>query len=151
MEQLAQRVEAPTTPIEAVSKPEVKVDTTTSDITEKPLSEGYIKELFSLGESASHFDMPSLTKEIDEFILSEIERQGLEKSHKSYEEIIQGYLDKLRLPDGVDNYTKVEKVAELVRINRKLIEAMTEKETLLNSDPTKMSSAQLKRYIKENL
>ena len=152
-EQLAQRVETPvetpTTPQEEVSAKEPQTTTTTADITEKPLEMGYLKELFKLGESAEHFKMPDLIKEIDDFIISEVDRQGLVKNHKSYEEIIDGYLDKLKLPDNVDEYTKVEKVAEYVRIVKKMTEAMLEREELLNSDPANMSSAQLKRFIKE--
>ena len=122
--------------------------TTVSGESKQPL-DGYIKELFEMGEAQNHFNMPSLIHEIDIFVRSEIERQGLKSDKKSYEEIIHGYEKRLNLPEEIDVYTRTEKIVSLIRIDAKLINAIKEKEELLNGDVTKMSSSQIKRYLKE--
>lgn len=149
METLAQRVvETPETPPAKTPKKEA---TNFVEITEAPLGKGYIKELLKLGESAGHFEMPKLTAEIDGFILSEIERQGFESNKKSYEDMVDEFMKKINLSDTADNYTKVEKLAELVRINKKLVDAMLEREAFMEKDPSEMTSSQLRRFIKEKL
>lgn len=125
-----------------------KVTDNTPDKIEKPLNEEpYLPELWNIGDARDHFEMPALIKEINDFVLETIERDKLEPTRKSYEEIIQKYEKRLRLPNNVDIYTRTEKVAELIRIDRKLIEAVRSREALLNSDPTKMTSEQLKKYL----
>lgn len=152
-EVLAQRVvETPTEPVESGTAG--KVTDTTPETVEKPieaLEKPYLYDLFKMGEAYTHFDMEKLTTEIDGYVKSEIERQGMELTRKAYQEIIDSYLTRLKLPEGIDLYTKTEKVASLMRINCKLLETLKEKEEFLKSDPTKMSSAQLKRYINETL
>jgi hypothetical protein len=135
-------------PVTQDDKEPIKVNPSAPE-SEPILEPEYVKNFLELGETSQHFEMPSLIKEIDQFVLSEIDRQGLEKNHKSYEEIINGYLKDLKLPENIDHYTKIEKLNSLMRINKKMIEAMVEKENLMKSDPTQMSSTQLKRYINE--
>ena len=141
-EQLAQRVET-----EIIIEPKIEPkeeggkDTSfTPEVTEIPS----IKSLWQMGEASEHFEMPTLIKEIDDFVLGEM---GESRDKTKYEQIIQRYLNKLKLPEDVDLYTKTEKVAELMRIDKKLLDASEEREKLLNSDPTKMTSKQLRRYI----
>lgn len=149
LETLAQRAqETVTEPVESGTPG--KVVDTTPDHVEKPLEaleKPYLTEIFGMGEAYSHFDMESLTNEIDGYVKSEMERQGMESSRKSYQEVIDSYLDRLKLPDNVSVYAKTEKVASLMRINCKLLETLKEKEDFLKSDPTTMSSSQLRRYI----
>lgn len=147
--------------VDKIIVPQASVDAPDEDLTsegadtstshkesERPLEMGYIKDLWQMGEASSHFKMPELTKEIDAFVLEQIEREGFVKNHKSYEEIIQRYEKKLGLPDDVNIYTRTERVAELMRIDAKLYAALKEKEEFTKKDPMKMTSAELKRYMK---
>jgi len=165
-------MESPKT--EPVSKTETKVDTTIFRTQVKPQeakeevntprstdipdfspeyskppieAEPYIETLWELGEEKEHFEMPSLLTEINEFVLSEIERNKMDKNHEAYEEVLNNYLKRLKLPDNVDIYTKTERVAELMRIDKKLLDNLRDKEALMNADPTKLNSNQLKKYI----
>lgn len=135
-------------PVEQDDKEPIKVNQSAPE-SEPILEPEYVKNFLELGETAQHFEMPSLIKEIDEFVLSEIDRQGLEKNRKSYEEIVNGYLKDLKLPENIDHYTKIEKLNSLMRINKKMIEAMLEKEELMTKDITKLSSKQLRDRINE--
>lgn len=140
----------PVRPAEAPAEEKVsgeKVDQSVSfETTEKPLEmEPYIKELWKVGEASEHFEMPTLLKEINEFVLSEIERNKMEKNRKSYEEIVENYEKKLNLPDGVDIYTKTENILELMKIDMKLLQAVKDKEELLAKPITDLTSAQLKK------
>lgn len=135
-------------PITQDDKEPIKVNPSAPE-SEPILEPEYVKDFLELGETSQHFEMPSLIKEIDQFVLSEINRQGLEKNRKSYEEIVNGYLKDLKLPQNIDHYTKVEKLNSLMRINKKMIEAMVEKEELMTKDITKLSSKQLRDRINE--
>lgn len=133
---------------ETVEKIEPADEVNSFKETTKPpsiMGEPYVIDLFELGEAKNHFEMPSLLKEIDQFVMSEIERNKLDDSAKSYKEIIDHYLTKLNLPDNVDVYTKTEKVLELMKINKKLLDAAKEKEELLAKPVTELSSTQLKK------
>lgn len=148
-ESLAERVvEAHTSPQNEVVEEKV---TTTSEVVEKPLEVAeYIKDLWKVGEASNHFNMPQLLSEINTFVLSEIERNKMTSNRDSYKEIIAGYEKRLHLPENLDVYTRVEKVAELIKIDAKLLQALKDKEDLLNGDPTQMSATQLKKYLNLN-
>jgi hypothetical protein len=122
---------------------------TTHEHTEKPpsLEENFYTKLLELGEAANHFQMPELTKEINDFILSEIKRQDLEDTKEVYQEILDKYKDRTRLPEGTDVYSLTEQIAEHIRIDRKLIEAMIAKAELEKKPINELSSKQLKIRI----
>jgi len=107
----------------------------------------YLEEMLELGEAAGHFEMPELIAEINDFVLSEFERNKMEDTTKSYKEVVNHYLKKLDLPEGTMIYTKVEKLADLMRIDKKLIEAQKEKERIMTADITDLTSRQLKQRI----
>jgi len=118
--------------------------------TEKPptlMESPYLEEMLELGEAAGHFEMPELIAEINDFVLSEFERNKMEDTTKSYKEVVNHYLKKLDLPEGTMIYTKVEKLADLMRIDKKLIEAQKEKERIMTADITDLTSRQLKQRI----
>lgn len=153
-EELATRVEPLPVVEEAVSLPAGKVTEVSIEPVEKPLEaleKPYLTELLRMGEAYNHFDMTALTKEIDSFVKSEIERQGMAEGRASYEEIVNSYIDRLKLPDNLSIYAKTEKLAGLMRINCILLETIKEKEDFLKLDPLTMSSSQLKRYITGSL
>ncbi len=121
---------------------------TTPEISVKPPSlteEPYLVGMLKLDFSKDHFEMPQLIAEANEFILSEIKRYRLKDSSESYEQIINKYLKKL--PDTLDDYTKIEQLIDLIRIDKKLIEAMNEKDRIMNADITDLSSSQIKRRL----
>jgi len=125
----------------------------TPEFTEKPpsLVENHFCEMFDINEAKTHFEMPILLKEINDFVLGEMKRRNLDDTNKSYEEIINHYLDKLKLPDDIDQYTRTEKVHELMMIDAKLIKAMLEKEELLKKPIEELSSKQLRARIEGTL
>lgn len=152
METIAQRVEPvnqdAVSPVEKTSTPETTY--ATHETIEKPpslLEVPYLAEMFSLGEAKDHFEMPSLIAEINSFVLSEFERQNLDDNAESYEEVVNHYLKKLNLPDGIDVYTRVENLVELMRIDAKLLRLAKEKEDLLKKDISELNSSQLKARI----
>ena len=144
-EAIAQRiVEAPV----VAQEPRSDVKHPTIGTTEKTLDEApYIKELFKMGEASGHFEMPKLIGEINEFVLSEIDRQHLKHDRETYEDIVNGFVKRLNIPEGLDLYAKTERLAELIRIQKKLINDMLEREELLKKDPSEMTSAQLRQVI----
>lgn len=147
MSELAQRAE---TPVIQDETPAGKIDDTSYGENEKPLEiSEHIKELWKIGDASEHFEMPVLIKEIDDFILSEIKRDGKELNYKSYEEILSKYEKKLNLPENIDIYTKTELLNELIRIDKKLIEAMLEKEELEKKPIEELTSKQLRKRIEE--
>lgn len=134
-------------PVETTPRQETTQFTSTEP-TEQPLEVSpYIKDLWKLGEAAEHFEMPSLIEEINSFVLSEIARNHLESNQDSYKQIVEQYEKRLKLPEGIDVYTKTEKIAELMRIDAKLLKLAEEKEELLKKDITELTSQQLKRRI----
>jgi hypothetical protein len=142
-------VETPTSPSDARNDDEPKV--IVSEHTEKPptlMESPYLEVMLELGEAAGQFEMPTLIAEINEFILSEFKRSKMEDTTESYQEIVNHYLKKLDLPKEIMIYTKVEKLHDLMMINKKLIEAQREKEELLAKPIEQLSSRQLAERIK---
>lgn len=147
-ESIAQRVEpvveTPTSP----SEPRKTDGPTlvTHEIAERPPSlqeKPYINKMFQLGEAAGHFEMPTLLKEINEFVLSKGD------DIKTYEKVVNEYLERLHLPENIDVYTKVEKLHELMMIDKKLLDAAKAKEELLAKPITELTSSQLRKRIQD--
>ena len=110
----------------------------------------YLKEVLEIDSDAYNtFDVKPLSEEIDEFIRSEVERQKLKDTSESYKSVLDNLLKTIGLPEDINLYDKLDKIVRLVRIHKKLLDATREKEELLNSDPTKLSSSKLKELIKE--
>jgi len=135
-------------PTEIEEPQKISTDIHPTTIGEKPLEKRqYIAELLEIGEASNQFKMPNLIKEIDSFVLDEIRSNKLELSKESYKEIIDGFIKKLNISDKLDVYTKIERLASLIRIQKKLIEAAKEREELLATPAEEMTSKQLKEYI----
>ena len=115
-----------------------EVDIKPSEMVEvrgKPMLVEMIENLdFAFGQ----FDTKEQSLEIDEFINSEIERLKLKDDKESYKKILDKYLNKYS-----DVYSALEDLIKKIRIDKKIIEASKEKEELLNSDPTTLSSTKL--------
>ena len=141
--------ETPTSPQEGIS-PSREAYHTAEHIEQPPSirSEPYIVEMLELGEAANHFKMPELIQKINEYVLSEFERNEMSDTVDSYKEIIENYLDRLKLPDGIDVYTKIERLAEIIRIDKKLLDAAKAKEELLQKPIEQLDADQLKEMIK---
>ncbi len=138
--------EDPTSPAEQRDPNEPSI--VSSEQTEKPpsiLETPFLVEMLEIGEAKDHFEMPALIKEINEFVLSEFERLKLEDTSDSYKEIVEKYTKKL--PENLDNYALVERLVDLVKIDKKLIEAMKEKDRIMNADIIELSSSQLRKRI----
>lgn len=150
MEAIAPRVITPVQQVNNDTDAPAEQLTSTKHI-EKPLEAGYIEDLWGVGEASGHFKMPELLKSIDEYVLEQIEYHKLDKSRKSFEEIVKRYEDKLNLPENIDIYTKTERIAELMKIDKKMYDAIKEKQALLEKDPTEMTAAELRKYVKERL
>lgn len=123
--------------------PEVEAQSSPDPIEYKPseMKEPYIIEIIEgLKFAKDQFEMPALLKEINDFILTQTDDK------KSYEEVINKYLKRLNI-DKADIYTKIEQLAELIRIDRRLIEAAKAKEELLRKPIEELTSRQLEERI----
>jgi hypothetical protein len=153
-EVLATRVEPQEPAKPDNSAPAGKVTEVTPEAVEKPLEaleKPYLNDLLSLGEAYNHFKMKDLVAETDEAIKEELAYKEVKLSREAYKELIDTYLKKLDLPEGISLYTQVEKLHQLVSINRKLLQATKEKQEFMAMNPADMSSTQLKRYISTTL
>jgi len=110
----------------------------------------YLVDLFEMKDVYNQFNMKELSDEINDFILSEIKRQNLKDTKESYQNIVKSYLSKLKMSNDVDIYTRIERITDLMKIDKKLIEAAKEKEDLLTADITDLTSAQLKKRLEIN-
>ena len=149
-EQIAQRIETSEPVVAPLQSTEVKETENVFDTVVKPpsiMEQPYLVKMFELGMAKDHFEMPTLIKEVNDFVMSELKRQNLDDNVKSYEEIVNHYLKKLNLPENIDVYTKVEKLIELMRIDKKLLDATREKEELLKKPITELTSKQLEARI----
>lgn len=150
---LATRVTEPVVEVKENDTPGIVTDTTL-EATEKPLEvldKPFVTELLELGESLNHFDMKKLSNEIDGYVKEELSFKDIKLSRESYKELVDSYLSRLKLPDGVSVYTKVEQLHKLLGINCKLLQAAKEKQEFLQMSPSDMTSVQLKRYLNETI
>jgi hypothetical protein len=150
MEELAQR--AVETPVETTEEVHGQVTETSGNASERPLAllgRPYLTDMFEMGDAYKHFEMEFLTDSINDFVLTELDRTKVPQTKENYQKMIDNYLGKLHLPDDIDIYAKVEKLHDLVKVNRKLVEAVEEKKRLMSMDITDMNSSQLRRYIEE--
>ena len=134
---------------EPVKKPTETI--TISEIKEQPpsISEPYITKLLEIEEAKDHFEMPKLLGEINEFVLSEMKRNHLKDTNEAYKGVIDQYLSHLKLPQEIDIYTKVEQLNEIMMIDKKLIEAMLEKEAMFKKPIGELTSTQLLKRIND--
>jgi len=147
-ESLAQRIEPEVEPeveIKPTKKPTEEI--ITPETVEKPpsISDPYINKLLNIGEAKDHFEMPRLITEINDFVLSEMKRKGLEDTNEVYKEIV----DKYKIPKDLDIYTYIERLNSLMMIDKKLINAMIEKEELKKKPIEELTSYQLRQRIEE--
>jgi hypothetical protein len=136
--------DAPHTPA-----PEVERQVATDPVEYLPseMKESYLIELIEgLKFAKDHFEMPSLIKEINDFILSETK-----DNKESYKKVVDEYIKKLHLPYKMDIYTKIEKLAEIMRIDKKLIEMAKTRDELLKKPIEELTSKQLMERINAKL
>jgi DNA-binding transcriptional regulator GbsR (MarR family) len=105
----------------------------------------YFADIFELGDAYHHFDMESHTHEIDSFINSEIKRKELDDTKANYKKVLDELYRNVKPTDNV--YTNTEKLLEFIRIQRKLLEVIKEKEEFEKKPLELMNSKELKRYI----
>lgn len=142
----------PVKPVEAPApepKPEKGIETTTPEYTEKPASlhDNLIRELLEINDD--HFNIPEDSKFLNEFILEEIKRQELEDTRENFKKILDDLIKRTNTPDGLDIYSKLERLSKFAKIQQKLINLAKEKEELLKKPIEEMTAKQLKQYIEE--
>lgn len=106
-----------------------------------------VLELIGGTSAYEHFDMTLLTREVDRYIIEDMERKGLQDMRAEYQNLVDEALKKLDLPDGTDVYTMIEKLVRHFRIQHKLYTALREREELMQKDPADMTSTQLRHYL----
>jgi len=108
----------------------------------------YLTEVLEIDkEIYNTFDIKPQSEEIDDFLRSEVKRNNLKDDKETYKNLVEKYLKKINISEDSDIYTKVEKLSEYLKIQKKLLEGIDERDRLLNSDPMELSSSQLKKYI----
>ena len=130
-------------PPEIVAEKENLPPSVYAEIKHRPL----MVDLLGYREQLNHFEVKAQSEEIDNFLREEITRLALEDTQKAYNDLLKEYLKKAQINKNMDIYTKIERLLDFVRIQRKLIEAVKEKEDLLKADIKDLNSAQLKRLI----
>jgi len=131
------------TPPEIVSEQENLPPSVYAEIKHHPL----MVDLLDYKDQLNHFEVKAQSEEIDNFLREEMTRNGLQDTKETYDDLLTDYLKKARIDQKMDIYTKIERLLEFIRIQRKLIEAVKEKEDLLKADIADLNSAQLKRLI----
>lgn len=114
----------------------------TPETTERPasLSDPLITKLLEIRDD--HFNIPEDTKYINDYIISEIKRRGMDDNESSYKELLKS------IDNDEDNiYNKLKKMTEIVRAKNKAISIVKEREDLMKKDPKDMTANELKRYI----
>lgn len=131
----------PTTPEETSLPPSLRLEAK-----QLPL----IVDLLGAKPYYDTFDVKALSEKIDTYVNSEISRRELKDTEESYKSVIDEVTKKLNLPEDATVYSKLEKLVEYLRINQKMLDAITEKQELLTADPMSLSSAQLKKRLELN-
>jgi hypothetical protein len=104
----------------------------------------YLCDLMELNDEYTHFDMKSKSDFIDEYILSKVD------SKTEYKEMFENLLDKAKA-DKESVYKQVEDLFDFLKIQKKLEDALKEKEEFEKRDPLTMKSAELKRWINSRI
>jgi hypothetical protein len=108
----------------------------------KPL----LYDILDLREIYNTFDVKKETKEVDKFILSEMERLHLEDTDKNYEKVYIKIIKNLSL-DSKDRYDILAKICEYIKIQEKIRASIQEREELLKKDPSELTAEQIKKQI----
>lgn len=95
------------------------------------------------------FDVEPKSKDIDEYINSEVKRQGLKDSRESYQKVVEAIEKKLGVTEESDLYTKLDKIAEYARIQQKLQAAIKEHEELMAADPLTLPVNKMRKVLQE--
>ena len=150
------REQTPETPVEAVSsftKPEHEevsyekaeiLPSERQELEKMPL----LASLWDLGSIYNTFDIKPLTREIDLSIIETMQAKKMKDTESSYKEVLDGYLKQLKLPEEMNIYTKLEQLAKIMRVDRKLKDSLKERDELLTADLDKLSSTKIKQLLK---
>ena len=140
--------EPATSPVEQRNEPNpIPVTFTTEERPAEISNVPKVVTVLNIGEAKDHFQMPSLINEINDFVLDDLKRNDLDGSTKNYEACINKYLSRLNLPTDIDIYTKIENLAELMKIDKKLLESLEDRKRILEADITELTGDELRRRI----
>jgi hypothetical protein len=103
----------------------------------------YIIDLMEAHDAYPTFDVEENSKLIDSYIRVEAK----DDTREEYKKILDKIYKNIK-PAG-DIYTNLKELAEWVRIQNKLKEALREKEEFEAMDPLDMSARQLRRFLDE--
>lgn len=141
----AKQAESPERPQEKTPQYATTEDTTNPSELTKLGRPPYIIDLMEGQEAYTTFRVEPLSKEVDDFINAEVERRGLKDTKENYKEVLDEIYKNITPSDNI--YTNLENLADWVRIQQKLIEALKEKEAFEAKDPLKMTAKELRRYL----
>lgn len=148
---VATRVEASSPEVATRVKETVALPTIAEDIPLPPslrLAADRLPLVVDLLEAKPYydtFDVKELSTRIDTYLNKEILRRGLDDSGAAYRTILEEVTKKLHLPSDATVWTKLEKIADYLRINQKLVDAITEREALTTADPLTLTAPQMKK------
>jgi len=149
---IASKSEDKTAP--AVQEEHGQVDTTLSEPLNTSPSERtvagqapLIVDIAEIGAGYGTLNTEYLAKKIDGYILEEMKLNNIKDTDKGYKEVADAWLKVLKLSPEMDIYTRLEKLKEYGYLNSELREKMDDRENLLQGDPLRMTSTQLRKLI----
>ena len=108
-----------------------------------------ICNLLEMGEAYGQFDVGDKSREIDKFILAEMDRYGMDDTKDSYKKVLDNLYKHLTPSDNI--YSTVDNLLEWVRIQQKLIDVAKAKKEFLEKSPEDMSVKELEKLLRGEL
>lgn len=104
-------------------KPDVKIDTRIVETDEPPIDiyEGrkgrpYIADVLDIGDLFGKTEMEGSLKDIDQYVLAEIELRKFAKTKESYETIVKEFSNKLQIDPNLSWEEKIKKLKVYVDV-----------------------------------
>lgn len=102
-----------------------------------------------LGLTGFYHEVTADMNELDTLVVSELRRRNMKSTDKTYGEIVKEYREKAKVDDDYNPFFALTKILSLMRLDKKLLDTVKERDDLFTADITKLSSAQMKRVMKE--
>lgn len=95
----------------------------------------------------SHFSVKNDSEYVEQFILQELQRTNLKENKDNYLKVLGEYTKKLNIPEDIDVYSRLERLASYMKIQQRLYDDIQEREDLLKKDPKDMTAKELRKYL----
>lgn len=104
-------------------------------------------ELLGAGLAWNTFDVNAQLAIIDSYLNAQRDREKLPDTSESYEKVLNRLTRALNLPENLDIYSRLDRIASFARIQEKLMQNLEERAALLTADPLTLPAKKLKEYL----